>query len=89
MDQQDDQNRKKNNPLSSYAQFSGSAFQMIAIIGLGVYFGVKLDEKYPNKYKLFTITLPLLSIGIALFNLIRQVTRFTNKQKNTNDKKSN
>jgi F0F1-type ATP synthase assembly protein I len=61
---------------------------MIVIIGLGVYLGVKLDEKYPNKYKLFTIILSLLSIAIALFNVIRQVTDITNKQKNSNDKRS-
>jgi F0F1-type ATP synthase assembly protein I len=86
--QQDEQNRKKNNPLNTYAQFSGIAFQMIAIIGLGVYLGVKLDEKYPNTYKLFTIIFSLLAIGIALYSVIRQVANFTNKQKNSDDKRS-
>lgn len=61
---------------------------MIVIIGLGVYLGVKLDEKYPNKYKLFTIILSLLSIALALFNVIKQVTDFSKKQKNSNDKRS-
>jgi len=62
---------------------------MIAIIGLGVYLGIKLDEKYPNKYKLFTIVLALLSIAMALYNVIRQVRDFTDKQQNSNDKKNN
>jgi len=88
VESQDNQNQKKNNPLNTYARFSGIGFQMIVIIGLGVYLGVKLDEKYPNKYKLFTIILSLLSIAIALFNVIRQVTDITNKQKNSNDKRS-
>ena len=88
MGSENNQNQKKNNQLNDYARFSGIGFQMIVIIGLGVYLGVRLDEKYPNKYKLFTIILSLLSIAIALFNVIRQVTEITNKQKNSNDKRS-
>ena len=70
---QQNQNPKKNNPLSNYARFSNIAFQMVAIIGIGVYGGFKLDKKYPNKYHVFTLSLSLLSIGIALYNVIRQV----------------
>ncbi len=81
------QNQKKNNPLNSYAHFSGIAFQMIAIIGIGVFLGIKLDEKFPNKYQLFTIILSLLSIGVALYNVFRQVTDFTKKQQKSNDKR--
>lgn len=89
MESQDNQNhQKKINQLNAYARFSGIGFQMIVIIGLGVYLGVKLDEKYPNKYKLFTIILSLLSIALALFNVIKQVTDFSKKQKNSNDKRS-
>ena len=85
---QDDQNQGKNNPLNAYARFSAIGFQMIVIIGLGVYGGVKLDQKYPNKYRLFTITLSLLAIGIALYSVIRQVTD-SSKKNNSNDKRSN
>jgi len=88
VEQQQNQNQKRNNPLNSYARFSGIAFQMIAIIGLGVYLGIKLDEKYPNKYQLFTITLSLFSIGVALYSVIRQVTDFTKKQQNSDDKRN-
>ena len=88
MEQQENQNQKKNNPLNDYARFSAIGIQMIVIIGLGVYAGIKLDEKYPNKYKLFTIIFSLLAIGIALYSVIRQVTEFTTK-KNSNDKRNN
>jgi len=88
-EQKDKQNRERSSQLNTYARFSGIAFQMIAIIGLGVYLGIKLDEKYPNKYKLFTIVLALLSIAMALYNVIRQVRDFTDKQQNSNDKKNN
>lgn len=88
MEQQENQNQKKNNPLNDYARFSAIGIQMIVIIGLGVYAGIKLDEKYPNKYKLFTIIFSLLAIGIALYSVIRQVIEFTTK-KNSNDKRNN
>ena len=88
MEQQENQNQKKNNPLNDYARFSAIGIQMIVIIGLGVYAGIKLDEKYPNKYKLFTIIFSLLAIGIALYSVIRQVTEITTK-KNSNDKRNN
>jgi F0F1-type ATP synthase assembly protein I len=61
---------------------------MIAIIGLGVFAGVKLDEHYPNKNSLFTIFLSLAAIAIALYSVIKQVTNFT-KQQDSNDKRDN
>ena len=88
MEQQENQNQKKNNPLNDYARFSAIGIQMIVIIGLGVYAGIKLDEKYPNKNKLFTIIFSLLAIGIALYSVIRQVTEITTKKK-SNDKRNN
>jgi hypothetical protein len=56
------------------------------IIGLGVYGGVKLDKKYPNRYSLFTVICSLLAIGIALYTVIKQVTDFSKKD-NSNDKR--
>jgi hypothetical protein len=53
---------------------------MVAIIGLGSFGGVKLDEYYPNKYSVFTIICSLVSIGIALYYVIKQVTGFSNKE---------
>ena len=85
---QDDQKQERNNPLNAYARFSAIGFQMIVVIGLGVYGGIKLDQKYPNKYRLFTIIFSLSSIAIALYSVIRQVSDFT-KKNNTNDKRNN
>lgn len=87
MDQQYDKNQKKNNPLNAYARFSAIGFQMIVIIGLGVYGGIKLDERYPNKYRLFTIVLSLTAIALALYSVIRQVTELNNEQKKTDDER--
>lgn len=74
------QKQNKDSRINSYAKFSGIAFQMTAIIGLGSFGGVKLDEYYPNKYSVFTIICSLVSIGIALYYVIKQVTGFSNKE---------
>lgn len=66
--------------LNSYAKFSGVAFQMIAIISLGTYIGLKLDEKYPNDLSLFTIALSLISVIITMFYVIKQATNNTRKK---------
>ena len=63
----------------SYARFSGIAIQMFAIIGVGSFIGVKLDERYPNKNNLFTISLSLLSVIIAIIYVIRRITHSSNE----------
>lgn len=75
-------NNKPNQPkkqLQSYAKYSGIAFQMLAIIVIGSFAGVKLDEKFPNAYPLFTITLSLLSIAMAMYYVIKQVSKPTKR----------
>jgi len=54
---------------------------MIAIIGLGTYGGFKLDEKYPNEHSLFTIICSLVSVGIAMYFVIKQASDVSKKKK--------
>lgn len=82
-----DQEQKPKEQLNTYVRFSGIGFQMIAIIGLGVYAGIKLDEYYPNKYNLFKIICSLTSIMMALYFVINKVTKFSNKD-NSNEQKN-
>jgi F0F1-type ATP synthase assembly protein I len=56
---------------------------MLVTIAFGVFIGVKLDEKYPNQYSTFTIIFSLLFIGIALYSVIKQVTKFSNQKNNS------
>jgi hypothetical protein len=63
--------------IKSFARFSGLAFQMLVIIGLGSFGGVKLDEAYPNEYSVFTIICSLVSIAIAMYLVIRQASNFS------------
>ncbi|MEX0290441.1 MAG: AtpZ/AtpI family protein [Flavobacteriaceae bacterium] len=64
---------RKSSSVNSYARYSGIAIQMLAIIGLGSYGGVKLDELYPNKYHVYTLVCSLASIAIAMYLVIKQV----------------
>jgi len=77
---QKDQNQKDR--LDNYARFTGIGIQMLAIIGLGAFAGVKLDEKYPNQYSTYTIICSLASIGLALYSVIKQVSKSSNQKQN-------
>jgi MFS-type transporter involved in bile tolerance (Atg22 family) len=66
---------KKSKQHNKILVFSGMAFQMGAIIGLGAWGGVKLDEKFQTGSKIFTISLSLASIFIAMYLVIRDVLK--------------
>lgn len=67
------QKHRQNQRLNTYAKYSGMVFQMAAIIGIGTYGGIKLDEKFKKEFPLFTVILSLLSVFIALYVVIKQV----------------
>ena len=77
---------QKESPIHQYAVYSNLAFEMGAVIALGVFGGVKLDNLL-NISPLFTILCSLASIAIAMFLVIRSLTKPQNKakheQKNT------
>lgn len=73
-DHKESKNPNRSNRIKNYARYSGIAFQMIVVIGLGSYAGVKLDDAFPNEYSLFTIIFSLISVAIALYYVIRQVS---------------
>ena len=57
---------------SKWVIFMNIPFQMGIIIFAFTYLGMWLDEKYTDS-SIFTIVLSLLSVFIALYNVIRQV----------------
>ncbi len=65
--------QKQKKSLNNYAKFSSLAFQMFAIIGLGSFLGVKLDEFYPNQHNLYTLILSLSSVLISIYYVIRRI----------------
>mgnify|MGYP002629934451 FL=1 len=66
-------NKKQGKQLNNYALFSGIVIQMFAIIGIGTFLGVKLDEKFPNKNNLYTIIVSLTSVVFAIVFVIRRI----------------
>jgi len=68
--------KPKKPPLTDYGKYAGMALQMGVIIALGVWGGVKLDEKFPlTKFPLFTITLSLLSVFGAMYFVIKDLLK--------------
>ena len=51
------------------------------IIGAGVFVGIWLDQKFPNKYSGFTISVSLLSVFVALYLVIKRVRDLTQDEK--------
>jgi len=47
------------------------------IIAAGVFLGIWLDGKFPNNFSGFTIGISLLGVFIALFQVIRKVSRMS------------
>lgn len=62
---------QKQNSLNSYAKYSALGAQMALIIGGGCYGGYKLDEYYNNTTPVFTIILSLVSIGLAMYVVLK------------------
>lgn len=60
---------------NSFLRFSGMAFQMAATIGLGVWGGIQLDKKFPNDAHAWTLTLSLLSVGVAMYMVIKDLLK--------------
>ena len=59
--------------LNSYARFSGIAIQMFAIIAVGTFIGVKLDETYPNMHNLYTLGFTLGAVITSIVYVIRRI----------------
>lgn len=64
-----------NNNLKLYSKYSSIAVQMLIIILVGVFGGVKLDQWIGWKFPLLTILFSLLSVGIAMFVVTKDLIK--------------
>lgn len=71
--------------FKDYLKYSTFAIQMGVTVFLGAYLGKYLDGKYPAEKKWFTMLFTILAVGIALFNLLRQLKRDEEKRKSDED----
>lgn len=50
---------------------------MITIIGLGTLLGIKLDEWYPNKNDIYTVTLATLAVVLSIYVAVKQIIKLS------------
>ncbi|MCK4664505.1 MAG: AtpZ/AtpI family protein [Bacteroidales bacterium] len=62
---------KEKKQLSNSVKYSSIAFQMIAIILLSVFGGIKLDEYLSWDYPVFTAVFSILGVFIAMYYAIK------------------
>ena len=67
--------QKRKESLSNYAKYSGIAFQMTAIILLGVFGGKKLDNWLEFKKPVFTAVLSALAVILAIYYAIKDLIK--------------
>ena len=67
--------KKDQSSLNDYARYSSIAFQMIAIILLGVFGGMKLDQLIKIEFPVFTVVLTILSVILSIYFVIRDLIK--------------
>ena len=71
--------KSKKSGGNPFLRFTGIAFQMGALIGLGAWGGTELDAWAKNEKPVYTIILCLLAIGISLYLIIKEALKLANK----------
>ena len=67
--------KEKRPSLESYARYSNLAFQMFAVIGIGIFGGVKLDQWLKIGFPVFTVLLSILSVAAAIYLAIKDLIK--------------
>jgi len=75
MEEKQGNKKEGGNNLSKYAYYSGMGFQMIAIIGVFTFIGMKIDEKRQSDKPIFTALLSLLGVCVSLYSVIKSVNK--------------
>ncbi|WP_228466946.1 AtpZ/AtpI family protein [Adhaeribacter swui] len=61
--------------LQSYMKYSGLAFQMLIVLGIAAYGGMRLDAYLGNKNPWFTILFMLLGVIGSIYKIIVSVMK--------------
>lgn len=77
MEPQDSKNdaHSEKGKLQSYLKYSGLAFQMLIVLGLAAYGGLKLDAYVNNTNPWFTIVFMLLGVIGSIYKVIISVMK--------------
>lgn len=63
---------KQKKKFDDFIRYSGLAFEMIAIMGIGVWVGAKIDQWLELNFPAFTLFLMILSVVGAIYHAIRK-----------------
>jgi F0F1-type ATP synthase assembly protein I len=72
--QQQKQHQKLKNNINTFAKYSGLAFEMVFIIGAGVFGGIKLDQVF-NTSPIFTVILSFIGVILAIYFAVKDLLR--------------
>lgn len=61
--------------INDYLKYTGLAFQMLAVIGLSVWAGLKLDQRFMGGKPIFLIILTFLGIFGSIYTLYRSLPK--------------
>ena len=68
-------NKESRSPLESYARYSSLAFQMFAIILIGIFGGYKLDQWLKIGFPVFTVLLSIISVATAIYTAVKDLLK--------------
>jgi len=58
--------------FDNFIRYSSLAFEMIVIMGIGVFAGLKIDQWLDLSFPVFTFVLMILSVVGAIYHAIRK-----------------
>lgn len=67
--------KPQNEGLASYARYTGLGLQMVIIILITVWGGMKLDKLFLLETPVFTVILSLLGVAAAIYTAIKDFIR--------------
>jgi F0F1-type ATP synthase assembly protein I len=66
---------KKKKSLDNYTRYSGIAFQMLIIILIGVFGGIKLDQWLKLTFPVFTVILSILAVILSIYTVTKDLMK--------------
>jgi len=70
---------KKKKSLDNYTRYSSIAFQMLIIILIGVFGGIKLDDWLKLSFPVFTIILSILAVILSIYTVTKGLMKSSGK----------
>ncbi|MBE9511485.1 MAG: AtpZ/AtpI family protein [Bacteroidetes bacterium] len=73
--QKSNQKKQPQNQLNKYVRYSSLAFQMLAIILIGVFGGMKLDRLISWDFPVFTVVLSIITVFGSIFYAVKDLLK--------------